>query len=129
MHVHVVWTTVTVWLFFNLNSDTVLSEDYICDEDEVMIQATINEQYAEEAPNRYSSAVDPYCDITYGDLSDEKGLVTDMKCIAHVSQLKKLVGRKCHFPHCDREVIENSVVARECGHAIKLVWQCTGGHR
>ena len=67
-----------------------MSEDYIlCDDDEIIIQATVNEQ-PEEASNRYSSAIDPYTVITYGDLSDKKRLVTDLKCIAHASQLKKV---------------------------------------
>ena len=105
-----------------------MSEDYICDDDEIIIQATVNEQ-PEEASNRYSSAIDPYTVITYGDLSDEKRLVTDLKCIAHASQLKKLIGQKCHFPNCDQEIPESTIVTHECGYAIKLVWECAGGHR
>ena len=104
----------------------MLSEDYICDDDETIIQATVSEQY-KEVSNRYSSAVDPYAAITYGDLSDEKRLVSDLKCIAHISQLKKLVDRKCRFPHCNQEIAESSIVTCECGYAIKLVWECTGG--
>ena len=58
-----------------------------------------------------------------------KRLVTDLKCITHTSQLKKLIGRKCHFPDCDKGIPEKSIEVHECGYAIKLVWECAGGHR
>ena len=105
-----------------------MSEDYICDDDEIIIQATINER-SEEVWNRYSSSADLYTAITYGDLSDEKRLVTYLKCIAHTSQLKKLIGQKCHFPDCDKGIPEKSIEVHECGYAIKLVWECAGGHK
>ena len=65
-------------MYYYWNSDTVLSEDYICDDDEIIIQATVSEQNEEEVSNRYSSAVDPFAAITYRDLSDEKQLVSDL---------------------------------------------------
>ena len=63
----------------------------------------------------------------YGDLSDEKRLISEAKCFASVSQLKVLLGTHCRHPGCLSEI--QSVFHKIIGFSIKLEWLCNKEHR
>ena len=103
-----------------------MAEEFVSDNEETLIQSVVDDYQESTETNRlYSSSDDPYIQLTYGDLSEELKLVNDRKCMAFVSQLLLLLGRKCQ---CDADIASMSVVT-ECGFAIKLSWECKAHHK
>ena len=104
--------------------------DGLSDEDEVIIQTTINEMYneSEQSNPAYSSAVDPYTHVQYGNLDEELSGIKELKCIASAEKLKELLGTSCRQPDCSKK-LRSVEVKSTCGYAIKLEWLCEAMHR
>lgn len=68
-----------------------------------------------------------YSRCKYGDLSDEKQVISEAKCVASVSQLKVLLGVHCRHPECASKI--KSVFHKVIGFCIKLEWFCDKAHR
>ena len=55
----------------------------LMDEEETLAQSLICEDARPvQSSLQFSSAQDPYAEVTYTDLTDEKELVTEVKCMA-----------------------------------------------
>ena len=70
-----------------------MAEEFVSDNEETLIQSVVDDyQKSPETDRQYSSSD---VQLNYGDLSEELKLVNDRKCMAFVSQLLLLLGRKC----------------------------------
>ena len=99
----------------------------LMDEEETVAQSLICEDARPvQSSLQFSSAQDPYAEVTYTDLTDEKELVTEVKCMAYVRQLLILVGKKCRVEGCEQDI---DVSSHSCGFAVKLSWRCKNNHR
>ena len=99
------------------NRDTLSEIDAVTDEEETLIQSFIDED-SETVPGsstQYSSATD---------LTDEKKLVTDLKCFTYIKQLLLLVGAKFRVSG-DITLSYHT----NCGYGIRLSWICKNRHR
>ena len=116
-------------LFFWCSECGLLNIDHMCDEEEIVIQTTLNElEESEEPSNMFSSRIDPYTHVRYGSLRDEIGVVEEMKCIAGAADLKELLGNYCRLPGCNMKIRCTEIKAT-CGYALKLEWLCEAMHR
>ena len=99
--------------------------DCLSDEEEVIIQTTVNAMYnkSEQSNPMFSGAVDPYTHVHYGSLDEELSSIREVKCIASAEKLKELLGTSCHWPGC-RKMLHSVEVKSMCGYAIKLEWLC-----
>ena len=103
--------------------------DCLSNEEEVIIQTTVNEMYESEQSNpMFSSAVDPYTHVKCGNLEEELSAITEIKCIASAEKLKELLGTSCRQPGCCK-MLRSVEVKSTCGYAIKLEWLCEAMHR
>ena len=103
-----------------------MAEDFVSETEETLIHSVVHD-YQESPEKQYSSSDDPYTQLTYSDLSEELKLVNERKCLAFVSQLLLLLGRKCRVG-CDADIATTSV-GTDCGFAVKLSWECTAHHK
>ena len=69
----------------------------------LLSQGVVHE-YQDSPDRQYSSSDDLYTQLTYSDLSKELRLVNEHKCLAFVSQLLLLLGRKCRVDGCDADL-------------------------
>ena len=97
------------------------SMDCFSDEDEVIIQTTINDMYdksvqSTESSQAYSSAVDPYTHVKYGNLDEGLSAINEVKCIASAEKLKELLGMSCRQPGCCKK-LRSVEVKLACGYA------------
>lgn len=73
--------------------------DNISDEEEIMIQTTVNEMYDgvgnQESTPMFSSLVDPYTNLKYGNLEEELSAIKETRCFASAEKLKELLGSSC----------------------------------
>ena len=118
---------------FLLSNACLDGMDCLSDEDEVIIQTTINDMYDEsvqstESSPAYSSAVDPYTHVKYGNLDEELSAINEVKCIASAEKLKELLGTSCRQPGCCKK-LRSVEVKLACGYAVKLEWLCEAMHR
>ena len=95
--------------------------DCLSDEEEVIIQTTVNEMYDENEQSNpaYSSAVDPYTHIQYGKVDEELSGIKEVKCIASAEKLKELLGTTCRESGCCKNLCSVEIKLT-CGYAIKL---------
>ena len=64
--------------------------DYLSDEEEVIIQTSVNEMYneSEQSNVTFSSAIDPYTHVHYENLHEKQSAIRQVKCIASAETLK-----------------------------------------
>ena len=92
--------------------------DSIGDEEEVIIQTTMDEMDdADESSPMYNSALDPYAQVTYGNLAEELESLKEVKCVASASTLIKLLGTHCRQPGCSKK-LRSVEVQTTCGYTL-----------
>ena len=69
-----------------------------------LLRQGVVHEYQDSPDRQYSSSDDPYTQLTYSDLSKQLKLVNEHKCLAFVSQLLLLLGRKCRVDGCDADL-------------------------
>ena len=117
------------WFLFGIVRVVCSTGDHMCDEEEIVIQTTVNElEESDETSNMFSSRIDPNAHLRYGSLRDKIGAVEDMKCIVGAGNLKELIGNHCRQPACNMKIRCMEVKAT-CGYAMKLEWLCEAMHR
>ena len=119
----------TVVQDFEINdAEGSLIQDVICGQQETYECPfeVVSREATDVEPTMISES-DVFTQHHYGDLTDEKDKITEMKCIASITQLKKLLGRRCHFEDCNEELM--TINEKYCGFCIKLDWCCNAGHR
>ena len=120
-----------------LNEDIMLAnqdngECNLDDAEESLIQDLVVQQDADnhDAQSCIASNISEgigYESACYGDLSDERASITEIKSIASTAQLKALLGDRCRHDGCSAKI--TNVNDKVCGCCLKLEWWCSQGHR
>ena len=73
-----------------------MAEEFVSDNEETLIQSAVHDYHESPETNAlHYSSEDPYTQLPQCDLSEDVQLVKAEKCLAFVSQLLVLSGKKC----------------------------------